>query len=484
MQINRQLTYNILFFGIFLLIFCLISLPNHYLLRTYALDLGMFTHAMFDFSHGRMNTFLTGLNNPVSYFADHFSPITILLSPFQYIFGTYTPLVIQIFTVLLGGVGVYKYARLYNFAYTQARFFSFYFFILWAIINALSYDFHTNVLGAMWVIWLFYFYETKRYYSTLITGILILICKENMGLWLGFLWSGYGLLKYPGFKKYVRRFIIPSLFCLVYSYVVITLVMPTLNLDNTNTQLLRYNHWGETPSEILSNFINNPILFLEIFINLDNNGDIIAWGPKLELWFVLILSGGYILFRKPAFLWMSIPIFAQKFLSSEPSIQGINYQYSIEFAPILAVASIHFIKSIEPKKQFISLFFLVLGAAIAAIFNSSMYSGKKYTTIQMAFYNLQHYKGDIENLHEVKKAWNELPNNAIISANSNAIPHLAMREKIYHFPRVDDAEYIVLYLPSTYPLSREDFETKIEELKVSEFSVWKDIPNLLILKRN
>ncbi|MGQ3014037.1 MAG: hypothetical protein ACT6QS_10050, partial [Flavobacteriales bacterium] len=35
---------------LFALIFALLSFPNHYLLRTYALDLGMFNHALYDFS--------------------------------------------------------------------------------------------------------------------------------------------------------------------------------------------------------------------------------------------------------------------------------------------------------------------------------------------------------------------------------------------------------------------------------------------------
>src|SRR5690606_37087109 len=144
------------------IVFCLISLPNHYLLSTYALDSGMFNHAMYDFSHGRTNIFLLDLKEPHSYFADHFSPITILLSPFQYIFGTYTPLIIQALSVVIGGLGIFKYARLHGYTQIQSRLFVIDTFILWGVINAFSFGFHTNVLAAMWLIWMVYFYEIKK----------------------------------------------------------------------------------------------------------------------------------------------------------------------------------------------------------------------------------------------------------------------------------------------------------------------------------
>jgi len=36
-------------------LFALISLVNHYLFKTYALDLGLYTHAMYDYTHFRVD---------------------------------------------------------------------------------------------------------------------------------------------------------------------------------------------------------------------------------------------------------------------------------------------------------------------------------------------------------------------------------------------------------------------------------------------
>ena len=36
-------------------LYALISLVNHYLFKTYALDLGLYTHAMYDYTHFRVD---------------------------------------------------------------------------------------------------------------------------------------------------------------------------------------------------------------------------------------------------------------------------------------------------------------------------------------------------------------------------------------------------------------------------------------------
>jgi hypothetical protein len=58
-----------------------------------------------------------------------------------------------------------------------------------------------------------------------------------------------------------------------------------------------------------------------------------------------------------------------------------------------------------------------------------------------------------------------LPKDAAISAQSQLIPHLALRKKIYQFPIINDADYII-FSPNegNYPLTTKDFSIKIEDL--------------------
>ena len=64
----------LLILSLFALLFCAISLVNHYQFRTYALDLGMFNHALYNFSQGNIPAFTLGSDgNEMPFLATHFS---------------------------------------------------------------------------------------------------------------------------------------------------------------------------------------------------------------------------------------------------------------------------------------------------------------------------------------------------------------------------------------------------------------------------
>ena len=109
LKAHKRLIIVIVFFTV---IYSLISIVNHYCFRTYALDLGAYTNAMYDYIHFRWNDSTAFLAVSENLLADHFDLYLIIFSPLTLIFGTYTLLVIQIIFVLLGGVGIYKYFNL------------------------------------------------------------------------------------------------------------------------------------------------------------------------------------------------------------------------------------------------------------------------------------------------------------------------------------------------------------------------------------
>ena len=118
-------------------LYALISLVNHYLFKTYALDLGLYTHAMYDYAHFRVDDCSMFKAVPQSILSDHFDLYLVILSPLIYVFGSYTLLIVQIAAVLLGGWGVYKLIGLYTedgwmpVLATTVFFFSFESFMLW-----------------------------------------------------------------------------------------------------------------------------------------------------------------------------------------------------------------------------------------------------------------------------------------------------------------------------------------------------------------
>ena len=131
------------------IVYVLISLVNHYLFKTYGLDLGLYTHAMHDFLHFSIDDCSMFKEAPQSILAAHFDLYLLILSPLVCLFGSYTLLIVQIAAILLGGWGIYKLIGLYTDDDLMPILASAIFFMSFGIIHALSYDYHSNVLTAM-----------------------------------------------------------------------------------------------------------------------------------------------------------------------------------------------------------------------------------------------------------------------------------------------------------------------------------------------
>jgi hypothetical protein len=87
-------------------------------------------------------------------------------------------------------------------------------------------------------------------------------------------------------------------------------------------------------------------------------------------------------------------------------------------------------------------------------------------------------------IHEqLKKVHDGIP----ISVSSCLAPHLTNRDKIYHFPVINDAQLIVLLKDkrSHYPLNQENFTRETNRLiSNSQYHILVDQYNLLILQKN
>lgn len=479
----------LLFFAI---IYSSISLVNHFQFRTYALDLGMFNQAIYSFSHFKMNYFTLDITGAeISYFGDHFSPITILLSPFYYLFGSYSLLIIQIVAVLAGGYGFYKYASLKHQNYSIPLILIIHFFSIWGIYSALSYDFHANVLAAMFVPWLIYFHITENKRGFLIMFVLIIFCKENMSLWLTSILAGLVLKnimeKGKSFEvKKALSFELPLLlFAFVYFVLIVGVVMPLISHGEGTNQLARYGHLGNSFSEIILHILKSPKYIFSLFFE-STSSDSITFGIKSELHFMVLISGGFALLYRPYYLVMLIPIYAQKMLTTDYGLWGINNQYSIEFVPILALCLCDILTDIKPVKLVYGIALLI--TSLTAFYTILTIQERKsvwYDNTNSIFFSKKHYEYPL-NRTEILHALSLIPQEASVSASPAIAPHIAGRDVLYHFPVVKNASYIALFTShsSTYPLSEEEFRAKIEAYKTGgEYDISYDNNSLLILKK-
>lgn len=462
----------VLVFLIFGVVFSLSSIVPDILYRTNALDLGMFNHALYSYAHLKSETFTLALSGiEIPDMGNHFAPLTMLYGPFYYLFGEYSLLIIQIIAILAGGYGVFRYSLFKGINRWLSLLLTIHFFTIWGIYSALSFDFHNNVIAAMLLPWFIYFFDKGKFKWVLCFYFLIIFAKENMALWMTFILLALLIRKEgnpPGISK--RTIAILAFCTAVYFIVVIEYIMPSLTKGLTVGQLSRYEHLGDSVIEIITNLWRKPEKFF-VFLFEDTFKYHDGLGVKSQLHFFILASGGIAFFRKPHFLVMLIPIYAQKFLTSEVVIWSIKHQYSIEFVPVISLAVISLVQHYKETKW---------SWAIVAFF---IYTSVHFNERNLFFLQKEHYVADV-NVEKVNALLKLVPDSAIVTADGRVAPHLSFREKIYHYPVIKDAEYIVLLKKGTgYPLTNIDFMNRIDSLKVNpEATILADNEDLIIAK--
>ena len=475
---NNKWAITIIFsFGI---IYSLISLVNHYNLRTFALDLGLYTNALYDYARFRFNDSLAFKDVPENLLADHFDLYLPLFSPLTYLFGTYTLLIVQIAAILLGAFGVYKLVKLWSptgcFKYAALV----YFLSYYSIFSALSFDYHSNVVGAVVLPWLFYFAYTGQWLKAWFVLIFICIGKENMSIWMLFVTLG---LLFQFRKNKVARLHLMGMgvFSMIYTILILGIVMPAFASTGKYPHF-QYAVLGDSYKDALLYVITYPFESAELLFS-NHSGDIKYDGIKTSFWKFTLLSG-LLLIRKPVYLFMLIPIIGQKLFHNNPSMWGVFSQYSIELAPIMAIGTYDVIRGMKNDKWKNVL--AILMVLLSIVVTGRLLDMKKDSLMDLRFqfYKKKHYVKEYD-LNDVKKALLIIPKDAHVSSQSHILPQIALRDKAYYFPTVLDAEYIIVSpVESSWPLKREEFIKQIDELRASpSWDLIVDTPSVLVFKR-
>jgi uncharacterized membrane protein len=478
---NKRFSLGLVFL-IFGLVYCLISLVNHYNFRTYGLDLGISNNAIFDYAHFRWNDCPVMQPQFDNVLSDHFTLLPILVSPLYWIFGSYTMLIFQIGAVLYGGLGIFRY---FNFK-TGNQDFSLlaciHFFSVWGIYSALSFDYHDNVIGAMLVPWFILYFEKRQWKFCSLFFILICISKENMALWAVFISIGLVLLNRQD-KYTVKTGLLYSLIAIVYFMVIVKVIIPELSNAGRDYRHFNYSALGSNFGEAISKMITNPLYCLKlIFIN--NTTERECDGIKAELHFMILVAGGWVMLMRPAYIAMLIPIYAQKLFSDDYGKWGINSHYSVEFAPILTIALFNWLSTVNEKiKIRLGVLFCAI-TMLATIAKMDKRVARWYNAENLRIYQGLHYKTDY-NVRDINLRLKLIPDDARVCASNQLVPHLAFREYIYIFPEIVDANYVIILRNGmSYPLSPEGLKEKTNELKTNgEWEVIVETNDILILKK-
>lgn len=448
-------------------LFGIVSFTNHILFRTYALDLGLYTNALYDYAHFRFADTSLFLPENKNLLADHFDLYLMLFSPLSWIFKSYTLLVVQSIAVIAGGFGVYfllnendesRPFRIWGMAI---------FYLFFGTLAALAYDYHSNVISAMALPFFFLMVNRKSWGKAFALLVFMCLGKENVSLFLFFVSLGlfWKYFKWKENRKYILLF---AAFSALYFLLMVKWVMPTIAGEKDFVHFGKYPVLGGDMTAAIKFMFMHPLEFIRLLFVNHMPEDPTYNNEKVYFYLVLFVAGGWALFVRPWYFVMILPIIIQKELTNQPSTWGCVYQYSIEFAPVVVIALMKVVSKWKFNANRVGavLLFFTLSSTVYGLVERS----KSWEKERFVFWQKPHFKPHYD-LTDVKILMSRIPADAAVMANSAYVGQLAYRDKCYTLPFVKDAEYILISsTESTYPLSVEQTNEFIQALQVD--SAW------------
>lgn len=467
---------------LFALIYSLVVFFNHYCFRTYALDLGVYTNALYDYSHFRFNDSGVFKETYSNLLSDHFDLSLILLSPFSWVFGQYTLLILQIVFVLAGGAGMYCLVLYKTDSKFNALMAQLHLLLFFSVFSALSFDYHSNVLAAMLLPWFVLMLFREKFTFAFLFFFLMLICKESTALLLFSVCAGL-LFEFRKSKKHLIWLSLFIAFSIFYFAITVSVIMPMLSPE------LKYAHYkyhilGNNYSEAFRFIVQNPLETIRIlFVN--HSGQLEYNRVKTEFYLFIALSGFVILLFRPWFLLMLIVPIIGKMCYDQPSVWSIDAHYSVEFAPIICIGSALVLAGMKKIRRMKTAMVLLLISTAGTTVRLMDYTVYKRDYMRLRIYQAGHYKR-IYDVRKIHKAIKLIPDDASISAQSAILPHLAYRDKAYMLPIVRDAQFIIASFAEqgSYPLDSAGLHKQINDSLNS--GLWKIIDKsgeVIVLKR-
>lgn len=475
--------------GSFALINLLIVVVNHYCFRTYAYDYAVYNFVFYDFAHFRISPcplYLTA--QPISFMQDHFSITMILISPLYWLLawltGSYTLLIIQWGCIILGGWATYKLIELKNNDYKMAALALLYYFVLFGRFTSCDSDFNLAIIGSAIIPVFLYFFEAKKITAAVVCFLVLSFNREDYPLWLFFICVFLMIIN----RKDPAKFRFASILlvcCVVFFFLIFKVFIPGLESEYKKYDFFQFHALGETPAEALLFIFKHPIRTFELlFVNHTNNPG--ADHLKENFYLIYGLSGGAVLLLRPAYLIPFLPLLAKKMYTDEPFRWSIISYYSVEFISTLPVFVFLLLSTINWRRTRSAIAVLVCIISIAVTYHKidKNWYAMSSDSSKFGFFRPDFYESRFETaaINEVIRA---IPGGAAVSASCRITPHLALREKIYLFPRVDNADYILLFKhDDSYPLSNEEYDRKMHDLTLNpEWKIAEDKKDFILFKR-
>lgn len=433
-------------------------------------DFGLFCNMFYNMAESGVPNVTSERDMLLSHFAVHFSPIYYVMLPFYYLFPS--PITLQILqTVIIysGIIPIVLISRKKGLSTKLTVIVSAIYAAYPAISAGTFYDLHENCFLVTLLLWVFYFYEAKKYIPMAIFSVLTLFVKEDAFIYL-VIFALFLLISEKNWKLGIPMAIVPVIYFLIVSTL--------MEQYGTGIMSGRFGNMIYDSEDgligVIKTILLNPGYTLsQIFTTSANNTN------KLKYLIQLLLPLGFITFatRKISRYLLLTPILLN-ILTMYKYQPDITFQYSFGISAFLFYLVIINMADFKPTfaKEYLprlAVVAAVLMFTIVAIPKASSYV-KKYDTSKELYERLDYA------LEEV------LPEDSSVTCSSFLLAHIADRDIIYELnyhkenkEYKTDTEYIVLDMRSGYAKTSQEAADFFISKGYAEF--YKDEGAILIL---
>lgn len=466
----------------------MMGIVNHYLFKTATYDYGNYNFAFWDYSHFRISPLTTFKGN---FLQDHFSFTLMYFIPVYWLLnwltGSYTLIIIQCSLVLLSGWYTYRLIKVKTDKFWLGVGVLVYYFVLLGRFTSFAADVNLAIMSACFIPIFLYYFEIRKYLIAMIILVLSLFSRENIPLWFIFIFIVL-IIQHWRDKKAVLYSIVGILVSLIYFILLFKVFIPLTESPDFKYALFNYSALGATPGEALSFILKHPFETLKMFF-VNHLDDPTYDRLKIEFYLVYLVSGGFLLILRPQYLIWFIPIVAQKVLNDAPFRWGITSYYSVEVVTLLPLSVFLVITSLKSVKlqNILAITACVgaIGMTVHKLDQSNCSVPWMMNSPKVKFYYKRFYEPPF-NVKKVNHLLSLIPPDAKVSATNMLVPHIAQRQYIYYFPKVNDAEYIAFSVfDNHYRLSqRENEKCRFDYLSNPKWEVVAEELPVFLLRYN
>jgi len=427
----------------YVIAFSTLTILRHYVFKSLAWDLGIFTQSLWTtlfagkFFYHTCELFI---NPSGSFFGVHFSPILFFLLPLYALFPrAETLLVFQATTLSLASIPIYKLAKEYAGGRVVGLTFALAYLMYPATQFVNWYDYHVQTFFPLFFGFAIYYSVKEKWSKYFVFIFLALMCEEHaafiaffIGIYIAWRYRNEIILAIKRKRPIERKIFVPLI------TIVVAIVWYWFTLWQRNTffptnpvaleDFLGSPNFtilgAKDPLEIPLLIILKPLSFLQA-LTYD-------WQIKVFYFFVLFGPLAFFSLKAPSALIPTIPWFGFSIVSQTVAHHILGHQYEAYIVSFIFIAAIFGIRKTLLKSHSLKVYRSLKKLLICSIIFSITISPTSFLVASFFPSYTSFYAGfHEESLHNVLAM---VPSNASILTQDNIFPHVSYRVEAYVIP--------------------------------------------------